>query len=199
MAWTNAPLVLYHGTDNASIDARDHPSARGQVGTLGLAPNPSNIYIGPNTGRGVGRVRTGTEFGPGFYATTSEHQARQWANQGLRRALASGIRNQQAVVIRFEVDRDRLSRLESLSFVRDDPGFWDFVAWCRPRGRTSHNRAHNPNLQPWPEMYEVVHAPVTIWRQLLVLKDCDQISFHSNNAVQVLGVANWHDCGTPFF
>jgi hypothetical protein len=199
MAWTNAPLILYHGTDNASIDGRDHPLARGQLGTLRLAPNPTNIYVGPNTGRGMGRVRTGTEFGPGFYTTTSEHQAQQWANQGLRRALARGIRNQMAVVIRFEVDRDQLSRLESISFVRDDTPFWDFVAWCRPRGRISHNRAHNPSLQPWPEMYEVVHAPVTIWRQLLVLKDCDQVSFHSNTAVQVLGNAYWHDNGAPFF
>jgi hypothetical protein len=199
MAWVNGPLVLYHGTISDAIDARDHPLANGVSGSIRLDPNPANIYIGPSVGAGIGAVRDGTEFVPGFYATTSEHQAGQWANHMVRRKSRYAAQGQIAVIIRFEVDRDNLAALDTISFVRDDPAFWDFVSWCRPRGRTSHYRTAQPSRrQPWPEMYELVHAPVTIWQQRLVLKDCDQMSFHSYNALQVLGSAYWHDHGNPY-
>jgi hypothetical protein len=200
MAWANGPLILYHGTDNRSVLAGGHTEARGAPGTLDLSMNPCNIYIGPILDAPVPpSVRSGTDFGPGFYTTTSEHQARQWANERVRKAMAPGRAQEIAVVLRFEVARDSFHALEILSFLRDDPAFWDFITYCRQYGRQDHLRSHNGSLVPWPEMYEVVHGPVTLWQQTLVLKDCDQYSFHSHRAIAALGQAYWHDHGSPFF
>jgi hypothetical protein len=49
MAWTNGPITVYHGTDNLSGNA---------IRRSGLDPN---------------RFNTQTDFGKGFYVTTSLH------------------------------------------------------------------------------------------------------------------------------
>lgn len=201
MVWNNNVLMLYHGTDNYSVASTDHRDARGDPTELRLTPNPNNIYIGPNVDFGAQNVRSGTEFGPGFYTTTSAHQARQWANQRVRRINAPRQPPEIAVLLRFQIDREAFQQLkpEMISFVRDDPVFWDFVVYARKHGRRSHLRPADPNRVHFPEMYEVVHGPVTIWQQTLVIKDCDQVSFHSLRAVGALGTADWIDQGNPLF
>jgi hypothetical protein len=81
-----------------------------------------------------------------------------------------------ATVIKFEVDRTQLAQLQTLTFVVDNPDYWDFVQHCR-HGMGLHRSTGN---------YDVVYGPVSLWPQTLVIKDCDQISFHTDLAVAVL-------------
>src|SRR5262245_38870570 len=94
--WTNGRLVLYHGT----VDLRVNEVLR-RVD--------------------VRRGRPDTDFGRGFYATTSLPAAQAWANDTARRFLLRKA-NPRPAVIRFEVDRERLVGLEALCFVRGDGG-----------------------------------------------------------------------------
>jgi len=122
------------------------------------------------------------DFGRGFYTTTYLDQAKNWANNRCRnlRNPVVGIfqlpRRVLATVIRFEVDRDLLARLQTLSFVREGPDYWDLVQHCR-QGRGDHRSTGN---------YDVVFGPVSLWPQTLVIKDCDQISFHTPLGLAIL-------------
>lgn len=113
--WVNPPLFVYHGTDDLSVNA---------VGLAVGAQLPLRVR------RALGR--TFTDFGQGFYTTTWDYQARQWANARVLRTLAplpAPARN--AIVLRFELDRDWLASLESLVFVRPLLDFWNLVDDCR--------------------------------------------------------------------
>jgi hypothetical protein len=170
MPWQNGPLVLYHGCDDVSAQAISLPSP----------PYNHSInltYCSPLT-----------DFGQGFYTTTNLHQAKNWANlrcQRLRSAIPPN--NVSAVVLEFNVDRNVLARLDTLSFVTEgsDPAkppppntdYWEFVQYCR-LGRGTHKLGGGN--------YEVVYGPVSLWPQILVIKDCDQISFHTPLSLLVL-------------
>ncbi|MBM4384382.1 MAG: DUF3990 domain-containing protein [Deltaproteobacteria bacterium] len=103
MAWTNAPLELFHGTDAASAHSI-------------LGSGVSLSYCSPLT-----------DFGAGFYTTTNLTQARDWA---IARATRAG---RAPAVVGFAVDRTWLSRLEGLTFVQSGhaTGYQDFVRYCR--------------------------------------------------------------------
>jgi hypothetical protein len=171
MAWNNGPLVLYHGCDDASA---------------------SNI-----NGNGINLTlcQPLTDFGRGFYTTTSLVQAKNWANARCRALLAkSGIRRT-ATVIRFDVDRNQLAALDFLGFVTENsnPDFWDLIRACRRNSPPAqHLRARNA-------YYDVVFGPVTLWPQTLVIKDCDQISFHTAQAIQLLASLQTATRGQPWF
>ena len=162
MAWNNGPPVLYHGCDDAS--------ARSIV----------------SHGVDLTKCKPFRDFGQGFYTTTSLAQAKNWAN--IKCGWLSGkktAKNRIATVIRFDVDRDQLATAEFLAFVTEvtNTDFWDFVKNCRqeqPPGE--HRRIGGTN-------YDVVFGPVAIWRQTLVIKDCDQISFHTDQGIKCLGSA----------
>ena len=64
MAWTNQPLILFHGCAASALQ----PVNPGGIGTAGA---PHNIQLP--------LCRPLTDFGRGFYTTTYEHQAKQWA------------------------------------------------------------------------------------------------------------------------
>ncbi|MGJ5026520.1 DUF3990 domain-containing protein [Bradyrhizobium sp. HKCCYLS2038] len=117
-----------------------------------------------------------TDFGQGFYVTTNLHQAKQWANTRVISRPNPGL---VAIVMQFQLRRDWLASLESLSFIRPASDFWDLVADCRigfpPHQRMSARRA-----------YDMVSGPVTLWPQLLTIQDCDQISFHTTAAISAL-------------
>jgi hypothetical protein len=89
--WTNAPVRLYHGTVDVFANA---------IVSGGVA-----VRLG----------RTGTDFGPGFYTTTLERQAKTWAHQ-----LAISRRGSRAAVVAIDVDRDALASLDTLAFVRGE-------------------------------------------------------------------------------
>jgi hypothetical protein len=172
--WTNPPLSVYHGTDNRSA---------GAIGVTSPAPLPAFI---PN----LALCRPFTDFGQGFYTTTNLHQARQWANT---RVLGGPGLGAYAVVLRFDLDRDWLASLDTLAFVRPTADFWSLVTDCR-QGFPPHQRQ-----PPAPLPYEVVYGPVTLWPQILVISDCVQVSFHTQNAVAGLGQTYLHDSATYLF
>jgi hypothetical protein len=111
--------------------------------------------------------------------TTYLHQAEQWANKreaAVNASLPVGSAPAAAVVLQFRLSRDWLASLESLSFVVETPDYWALVDDCRsrfpPHQRTGRKRE-----------YDAVYGPVSLWPQRLLIKDCDQISFHSATAV----------------
>jgi hypothetical protein len=158
--WSNGGLTVYHGTDVASANLST-PVLGQQV--------PFSAQLN--------RCRPATDFGLGFYTTTSLHQAQQWANSKVRRVRRR--RRTAGLVLEFDLDRDRLAALESLVFVRAISDFWDFVAHCRLGGSVHGRRGGTAE-------YDVVYGLVTIWPSLLLILDCDQISFHSQRAVGIL-------------
>jgi hypothetical protein len=126
------------------------------------------------TGIQVGLGRARTDFGKGFYATSWLNQAVYWANQIASRKSRRTGTPVPAAVIQFEIARNVLANFETLVFTSEtaNDDFWDFV---------EHNRTgHIPHRPPAGGNYEVVFGPVSVWPQKLVIKDCDQISFHTD-------------------
>jgi Protein of unknown function (DUF3990) len=80
-----------------------------------------------------------TDFGQGFYTTTWEHQAKEWANQQTRRLSVRTGATPVATVLRFDVDRDYLAAVEDLVFLRETTEFYDLVGDCRS-GAMPHGR-----------------------------------------------------------
>ena len=176
--WNNDPLVLYHGCTEQSL----RPANKHGIRTGSL---PHNIDI--SFGSPV------AEFGRGFYVTTSLSQAKSWANARARRIAAkTKSPPPAAVVIRFDADRNRLSKLEALVFTNELGDFWQFVYFCRG-GSAPHAR------QNWHcARYDAVYGPVSIWPQPLVIKDTDQVSFHTDKSLQVLPAAEIACVGNPY-
>ena len=160
-AWSNPPLIVYHGTDSLSV-----PVLRAAIGSG--VPFRVDLAV----------CRPGTDFGRGFYTTTNRHQAEQWANSRVLRAKPSpGL---YGIVLAFDIDRDWLASLDTLAFARPMQGFWDLVDDCR-HGFPPHGRS-----PPHPSSYDVVYGPVTLWPQRLSIADCDQISFHTPRSLSGL-------------
>lgn len=147
-AWRNRDIRLYHGTTAEA--ARDI------------------VRNGVTISRGLEK----RDFGRGFYTTTLQRQARNWAVEiaGDRGASA-------AAVVRIDVARESLAMLATLAFVRGDfqaSDYWSFVVHCRS-GATDHGR-----LRPVHGMYDVVVGPVAAyWEQRAAMDDSDQFSFHT--------------------
>lgn len=159
MGWSNGPLVLYHGCDDISAQSIMIP----------VSPNRHGINLAYS--------RPLVDFGRGFYTTTYLHQAKNWANMRCQRLRgATPPRPALATVLKFEVDRTQLGQLQALTFVVDNLDYWDFVQHCR-HGMGSHRSTGN---------YDVVYGPVSLWPQTLVIKDCDQVSFHTDLSLAVL-------------
>lgn len=163
MPWNNGPLIVYHGCDDISAKAIVN-------GVVDLA-----------------RCKTFTDFGKGFYATTNLRQAKNWANvrcrmlaAQVRRAKLSPLPTFVASIVEFRIDRARLSALGDLCFVWENTypsDYWDLISWCRNPPQRGHRGAN---------YYDIVYGPVSLWPQTLVIKDCDQISFHTDDAISLL-------------
>jgi hypothetical protein len=163
--WRNKDIVAFHGTDSRSIGVQSSNSG-------------STIIFAPS----LARCGLYTDFGQGFYLTTSLHQARQWANKRattVNSAVKPPSPPTVATVLQFQLNRDWLARLDGLSFVRDTNDFWDLVEDCRGRF-PPHQRTGSASE------YDVVYGPVSLWLQKLIIHDCDQISFHTPNTVNAL-------------
>ena len=171
--WTNQPLVVYHGSDTVA---------------LGLAA-PALYAVLHAFAVNLAACSANTDFGRGFYTTTSDHQARQWANNRVRLAGSTGNPTR-GVVLSFAVSLYSLASLKSLCFVRATPDYYALVEDCR-QGFPPHQRtAGNP-------AYDVVFGPVSLGAQRLVIHDCDQISFHTAAAVAVLPSPQVYGIGDP--
>lgn len=126
-----------------------------------------------------------TDFGQGFYVTTLERQARQWAwnrYYGLPPAQQTGG----PVILRFRVSRAALGKLQSLHFVLGDynsEDYWSLVQHCR-NGKTHHPDHPDPKKIFW---YEMVSGPVAaFWQQRVAMVDADQVSFHTAAGINLL-------------
>ena len=176
MPWTNGPLILYHGTTDDAATAISKPS-RGW-------PHGIDFDL----------CKPLKDFGRGFYLTTVLRQAESWADLKFKRHTKSRKASCSAV-LRFEVDRDQLAPLLSLCFVTESAGpdsdYWDFVQHCRKR-RTTHLLQGDKN-------YDVVFGPVSLGRQRFVIKDADQVSFHTEAALKILPTPTLHSQGTPTY
>lgn len=157
--WNNGPLTLFHGTVLTHLLEIERDGVR------------------------VDRGRSGTDFGPGFYATADREQAVQWAVSNGRRF------KERPVVMWAEIARDVLASLECLYFVRGHEGardFWSFVHHCRA-GANTHARA-----TPSRPMYDVVAGPVSRnFKRHAAYENMDQISFHTADAQTVLNRVPW--------
>ena len=169
MAWTNGPLVLYHGTTDDAASAISKPSR-----TL---PHSINLAL----------CKPLKDFGRGFYLTTVLRQAESWADLKFKRYTKSRKASCSAV-LRFEIDRDQLAPLLSLCFVTEGAGpnsdYWDFVHYCREEAST--------HLLQGDKNYDVVFGPVSLGRQQFVIKDADQVSFHTEAALKILPTPTLH-------
>lgn len=174
MPWTNGPLILYHGTTNDAATAISEPSH--------TRPHGIDFDL----------CKPLRDFGRGFYLTTVLKQAESWADQKFLRHQKSK-RAACSAVLRFEVDRDQLASLLSLCFVTDSAGsdYWDFIQHCR-KGAATHLLQGNGN-------YDVVFGPVSLGRQRFVIKDADQISFHTEAALIILPSPILYSQGTPTY
>ncbi|HEX8904226.1 MAG TPA: DUF3990 domain-containing protein [Longimicrobiaceae bacterium] len=156
--WTNQSIRLYHGT---------------------IAPNAPAMW---RSGVKIEQGRVGTDFGPGFYTTTIERQARSWAWQLANR------RRSAAVILYADLDREALAGLDSLAFVRGDfdaEDYWSLVTHCRSGGM-DHARSGSSGF------YDMVTGPVALaWRQRALFAGADQISFHTPAAEAVLNAVRW--------
>jgi len=159
MSWTNPHLVLYHGT----VDVHERS-------------------ILANIDLNHAALRPGSDFGRGLYTTTKLNQARTWAATLVKKPRYAGSG---PAVILFRVDRDALSRLDALWFVRGSPGaddFWSLIRHLRtPPFGSDHGRSR-PN--PW---YDIVAGPVSRdWKFKQIVADSDQVSFHTQAAASLL-------------
>lgn len=168
MAWSaNYLRTFFHGT---TLDvADDIANRRSPISLHHCAPN--------------------TDFGKGFYLTSSEHQARNWANyrhDPNKPPLSSNI----AAVLCFRLDTEDLGALIQLSMAWEgkdtSSDFWEFVAHCRNGGTHLNSRRR-------PDQYDMVCGPVTVWKQYLVIGNSDQFSFHSQAAIDLLNNAIQHN------
>lgn len=133
------------------------------------------------------------EFGRGFYVTTWRDQAFAWANKRTRLSRSRGGAVN-AVVLSAAVSRDRLAELEALVFTNEHCGFWSFVAYCR-----SGARPHARTTAGGRPEYDLVYGPMSAGpHSSIVFKDCDQISFHTANAVSIIPSLQLEAKGSPF-
>ncbi len=176
MAWQNGPITLYHGTDDVS--------AVSIMAASSLIPHSVNLS----------KSNAFTDFGRGFYTTTSLHQAKNWGNLKYLQSLKTRCPANRAVVLYFDVNRNVLATLNSLCFVTEGSSsdYWDFVKHCR--------NAVGSHLFQGTNYYDIVFGPVSLWPQTLVIKDCDQVGFHTNASLQALPApALHHQQGNPLF
>jgi hypothetical protein len=131
-----------------------------------------------STGIDLSRCSPLTDFGRGFYTTTLRTQAINWAHN--RAALAGGDPS----LMTFLVDRESLGKLETLFFIRssfNSDEFWSFIWHCRS-GKLGHR------FGSVVAFYDLVVGPVAaFWDQRLAIQDTDQISFHTDGAVKLIG------------
>lgn len=160
-------VTLYHGcttVDKANIDAN---------------------------GIDLSKCRVDTDFGRGFYTTTVQYQARQWANNRYYDPTVAGSPGNQPVVLTFVVDRHRLAELTWIGFVLADPSkddYWSLVQHCRQSTRKAVNDHKGPIvLADETRWYDVACGPVSaFWWQKFAMQDADQVSFHTPQAVRLL-------------
>ena len=140
----------------------------------------------------ISRCRSKTDFGKGFYTTTSREQAEKWAH--IKKHREGNNEEPRAIVSVYEFDETLLSseRYNTMHFDGATAGWLDFVVGNR-RGETAHaydivmGPVANDKLYATISLYEsgVLDAPAAI-EQLKTHQLFDQLSFHSPDACSLL-------------
>ena len=161
-------VVLWHGCLQRDADA--------------IVASPTGID--PTNGR------WDADFGRGFYTTSFQVQAQQWAWRK-HINVATPTAADRPVVIRFTVPRDELAALNSLAFVAAgtrSSDYWSLVQHCRQsdagKGVLNDHRHPDTGRGGW---YDMVSGPVAaFWRQCVAINESDQFSFHTPQGCDVL-------------
>jgi hypothetical protein len=152
-AWENQDIVLYHGTTK------------------------TNAELIQTNGIDLAKANSSTDFGKGFYTTTSLRQAQNWAWQ------AASKYDDKPIVLLYRLSRNSLASLDSLWFVSGDYDaldYWSLVFHCRT-GNEGHKRGETVLY------YDLIIGPVAAkWQQRSAFPNFDQISFHTTKAIHVL-------------
>ena len=175
MAWRNDDLILFHGCSDQSLRPQNPAGI-----AVGMAAHGINPLMGAKK----------PDFGPGFYTTTWFDQARSWANLRVRK-LAKRSPGARAVVLQIDMRRNDLADLEALVFTNERVGYWPFVRYCR-QGGSPHARTGVPQTA-----YDVVYGPVSLGRQEFIVKDSDQVSFHTSGSVARIPMVTIAAIGNP--
>ncbi|WP_415020868.1 DUF3990 domain-containing protein [Aestuariivirga sp.] len=129
----------------------------------------------PSFGVDLSRCRPRTDFGRGFYLTTSLEQAEKWANiKSLRSRSAD-----QPLILEFNIDLEVFCKLDYLWFVRASDEFNAFVRRCR-----RHDTWHKVSRTDDP--YDVVLGPLSKFPGHTVYDGCDQFSLHTQRAIGLM-------------
>ncbi|MXO55281.1 DUF3990 domain-containing protein [Altererythrobacter gangjinensis] len=140
----------------------------------------------------LAKCKSRTDFGKGFYLTSSLDQAKNWANVLLHRLLfrrRGEVIVDKAVVLEFVLNSEELAKLDNLWFVRPEHNFHSFVARCR-----EHDVWHKENKNSPP--YDTVAGPVTLYPQEQLVHDADQFSFHTSRAASILNTPTIRSLGS---
>jgi Protein of unknown function (DUF3990) len=175
LAWSNDDLTLFHGCTDQSLLAQTPTGIAVGVKDHGISP-----FVGSRN----------PDFGPGFYTTTWLDQAKSWANVRLK-VVAKRSPNARAIVLRIEMKRNDLADLEALVFTNERDSYWPFVRYCR-RGGSPHARVGSKQ-----RAYDVVYGPVSLGWQEFVVKDSDQVSFHTQRSVARIPIVAIEVTGSP--
>jgi hypothetical protein len=169
MVWTNADLVVYHGTDDRAV--------------------ANILQNGVNPAAGIPL----SDFGLGFYVTSSLWYAKNHADEKVLRSAGS----LRAAVLAFHVDRDLAGNLDDhLTFVCVGDEFHDFVAYNHGGGL---NHARSGGVP-----YDLVYGPISLYPTRSVHLDdrnqiCDQICFLDQKALGSLKLTGNPMYGAPCF
>jgi hypothetical protein len=176
LPWKNDDLILFHGCTDQSLHSQN---------PAGIALNIAAHNISPVVGA------KNPDLGLGFYTTTWFDQAKSWANVRLRQVVRRNP-HARAIVLRIAMKRNDLADLEALVFTNERVGYWPFVRYCR-RGGSPHARVGSAQTT-----YDVVYGPVSLGRQEFIVKDSDQVSFHTANAVAKIPMVTLTASGNPW-
>ena len=151
--WENQDIVLYHGTTKTSAD-----------------------LIRAN-GIDLAQASPKTDFGRGFYTTTSLRQAQNWAWR------IADEKKDEPMVLSYQIQREAIAKLDSLFFVDgsyENDVFWSFVFHCR-LGNEWHKQDKTMLY------YDIVIGPIAaFWKDRVAMLIAEQISFHTDTAIKLL-------------
>ena len=138
----------------------------------------------------VSRGRVNTDFGKGFYTTTSQEQAEKWAR--IKKNRDEDVANARAVVSVYEFDESLFDNFNTMFFDGATVEWLDFVVANRKGNKESEfdiiqGPVANDKLYATISLYEsgVLDAAAAI-EQLKTHTLFDQLSFHSQPACNLL-------------
>jgi len=138
------------------------------------------------------RGRNNLDFGRGFYTTTNERQARNWAYVKFRNLPPVDQAADRPALVQFRIRLDILAPLNCLMFVRGDAthdAFWSFVHQCRLSPPAVPRTHLHPSRAAPDDWYDVVCGPLAAtWppHGRVALQDSDQFSFHTTAGIGIL-------------